>query len=147
MPRLDKRIEVAASPLAVFEVLGHVERLPRWKPGEVRASRLSERLGPGAVVRHETEACGTRLAWDAVIEDWAPGKRLAWRQLAGDWARNAGAWELQPAPGGRTRVRLLVDLELPHVLEFEVTEEEASHELSRGLDEALLNLKQLVERE
>lgn len=145
MPRLDKRIEVEAPPHAVFEVLGHVERLPRWKPGELRAARVQERTGKGVVVRHETEACGTRLSWDAVIEDWQPGKRLAWKQLQGDWTRNEGAWELRPKGRGRTEVRLLVDLELPHALDVEVTVEEADHELSRGLDEALLNLKALLE--
>ena len=145
MPSLDKRIEVRAPALAVFEFLGHAERMPRWMPGEVRASQVTEKRGPGAVVRHETEACGTRLSWDAVIEAWEPGKRLAWRQLHGDWARHEGAWELQPRGREATVVRLRVDLELPHVLEREVTAEEALSEISRGLDEALLNLKEQLE--
>jgi uncharacterized membrane protein len=144
MPLLDKRIEVHAPPLAVFEFLGHVERLPRWMPGELRAARITEQPGKGAVVHRETEACGTRLSWDAVIEDWVPGKRLAWRQLHGDWTRNLGAWELERR-GDATLVRLRVDLELPHALEREVTREEADHELSRSLDEALINLKQQLE--
>lgn len=145
MPVLDKRIEVGAPPLAVFEFLAHVERLPRWKPGEVRAARVHERTGAGTVVHHESEACGTRLSWDARIEDWVPGKRLAWKMLQGDWARNEGSWELQPARGGGTVVRLHADLALPHVLEREVTEEEAADELSRDLDLALMNLKEQLE--
>lgn len=144
MPVLDKRIEIQADPLAVFEFLGHVERMPRWKPGEVRAARVQEKRGLGAVVHHESEACGTRLSWDALIEGWEPGKRLAWRQLHGDWARNQGAWELKPSRGG-TLVRLRVDLALPHTLEQEVTEEEAADELSRDLDLALMNLKEQLE--
>lgn len=146
MPRVDKRIEVQAPPLRVFEVLGHVERWPRWRPGELRAARLNERQGQGAMVHSETELCGTRLSMDAVLEEWVPGERLAWRQLEGDWARNEGAWELLAQGPDRTLVRLRADLELPHMLEVEVTEEEAAHELSRSLDEALLNLKELLER-
>lgn len=145
MPVLDKRIEVEAPAQAVFALLGHVERLPRWKTGEVRAARVGEKQGPGAVVHHETEACGTRLSWDAVIEEWIPGKRLGWRQIKGDWQRNQGTWELQALGKGKTLVRIQVDLELPRVLDVEVTEEEATDELSRSLDEALLNLKDEVE--
>jgi uncharacterized membrane protein len=144
MPLLDKRIEVHAPPAAVFEFLSHVERWPRWKPGEVRAARLGEKQGKGAVVHHESEACGTRLSWDAVIEDWIPGKRLAWKQLKGDWARNEGAWELR-TKGQATEVRLRADLALPHTLDSEVTEEEADFLLSHSLDEALLNLKEQLE--
>jgi uncharacterized membrane protein len=136
---------VEAPALAVFEFLGHIERMPRWKPGELRAARVTEQRGPGALVRHESEACGTRLNWEAVIEEWVPGKKLAWRQVKGDWQRNQGTWELQALKGGKTLVRLSVDLELPRVLDTEVTVEEANDELSRTLDEALLNLKDEVE--
>ncbi|HEV8359572.1 MAG TPA: SRPBCC family protein [Candidatus Thermoplasmatota archaeon] len=144
MALLDKRIEVRAPPQAVFEFLAHVERMPRWKPGELRVARLTEARGKGAVVHHETEACGTRLSMDAVIEDWQPGKRLAWRQQQGDWARNQGAWELKATKQG-TVVRIVADLELPHTLDVEVTAEEAALDLSHGLDMALLNLKDELE--
>lgn len=144
MPLVDKRIEVRAPAMAVFEFLAHVERLPRWKPGEVRAARLNEKHGPGAVVHHEAEACGTRLSWDEVIEDWVPGKRLAWRMVEGDWRAYAGAWELAPTKEG-TMVRLRAELELPFALDALVTEDEAAWELGRDLDLALLNLKEQLE--
>lgn len=144
MALLDKAIRIRAPPSAVFAFLDHVERLPRWKPGEVRAARVTEARGRGAVVHHESEACGTRLSWDAVIEDWVPGKRLAWRQTKGDWARNEGAWELSQARDG-TMVRLRAEVELPHMLDREVTVEEALSDLSRALDVALLNLKDELE--
>lgn len=145
MPLLDKRIEVDAPAMAVFEFLGHVERLPRWWPGQVRAARVHERTGQGTVVHHETEACGTRLSWDARFEEWVPGKRLAWKQVSGDWLRHEGTWDLKAAGPGRTIVRLRAHVELPVMLEREVTEAEAAHELSRDLDMALLNLKDAVE--
>ena len=144
MPLLDKRIEVHAPPRQVFEVLGHVERWPRWMPLDVRCARVTEKQGAGMVVRHESNACGTRISWDAVAEEWLPGKRIAFRQVTGDWDRAAMTWDLQSSPKGCV-VRLRADLALPHTLEVEVTEDAAQDELSRSLDEALLNLKDLVE--
>jgi uncharacterized membrane protein len=144
MAMLDKRIEVRATPDAVFAFLGHVERWPRWLPFEVRAARVTEREGKGMVVRHESAACGTRLSWDAVAEEWLPGKRQAWRQLQGDWKGASMQWDLQASPEG-TVVRLRAELALPHMLDVEMTEAAAQQELSSCLDDALLNLKDALE--
>jgi uncharacterized membrane protein len=142
--RLDKRIEVQARPEAVWALLGHVERWPTWMPMALRAARATEREGPGMLVHQESAACGTRLSWDAVAEAWMPGQRMAWRQVQGDWKAARLEWELKPTRQG-TLVRLRAELDLPHVLERELTHEAADAELSASLDDALLNLKDLLE--
>lgn len=144
MALLDKRIEVQARPEAVWALLGHVERWPSWMPIALRAARATEREGPGMRVRQESAACGTRLSWDAVAEEWLPGKRMAFQQVEGDWEHARIEWELKPTRAG-TMVRLRAQLDLPHVLERELTHEAADAELSASLDDALLNLKDMLE--
>jgi uncharacterized membrane protein len=144
MAVLDKRIEVDARPEQVFAVLGHVERWPTWMPSALRVARVTEREGPGMLIRSESAACGTRLSWDAVAEEWLPGRKVSWRQVQGDWRKARIAWELSPGRRG-TVVRLHAELDLPHVLDVELTTEAADQELSASFDDALLNLKDLLE--
>lgn len=147
---LRKRIDIRATPEQVFDLLAHPEQAPRWQPGLVEATP-----GPGSedgLVREGagfeavSEAFGGLLRWRAETTDVAPARRLAWHQVEGAWKRNDARFRLEPIPGG-TRLHLEVDVEPPFALPTMRTFDEVDEELSRRYDDALLNLKDLLEAE
>lgn len=135
---LDKSIVIRAPPSAVYAWLAP-ERLALWDPRIVRATAVREGRFElvGRAVGHRFAA---RAAADA--ED---GRRFAWRQLAGDFERHGGEFTLEAVPDG-TRLHLVEDVEYPYVMPEVVTEEALRSGESRAADEALLRLKELVER-
>lgn len=143
--RLDKSIVIRATPKEVYEWLAPA-RMPRWDPSLTRAApRAGGGLAPGARFERVSRELGLRFAMDAEAVDAVEGRRFAWRQVAGDFETHEGAIDLEPTAEG-TRVHLVADVELPYVLPRLATDAEVRRELSRELDEALFNLKALVER-
>lgn len=141
---IDKSILIRAPPEQVFAWLSPC-RMARWDHSLLRASGHVP-LAPGARIERVARALGFRLESAAEAIDVEPGRRFAWRQVAGDYAQHRGAFTLEPAEGGATRLRLLAEVELPFVLPRMVTESELRSALDRDFDDALFNLKDLAER-
>lgn len=144
MPTLliDKSIVIRARPEKVFEWLAPA-RMSRWDASLVRAASNGP-LVPGARIERVVHALGFRLESAAEAVAVERGRLFSWRQVEGDYERHRGAYHLEAVPEG-TRVRLVEEVELPFVLPRLVTEHEIRQALSRDADEALLNLKDLVE--
>lgn len=136
---LDKEITIAAPPSRVFAWL-LPDRQARWDPSIVRAQAVGE-----ARFERIVRTQGHRFETTAETVDVQDGRRFAWRQVQGDFARHAGAFLLEPIPGG-TRVRLVADVEYPYQMPRLVREDDLKRELSEGADEALLRLKEILER-
>lgn len=139
---LDKSIVISAPPDQVFRWLAPT-RMPRWDKSVVRTA-LEGPLRPGARFERVSRALGHRFAMRGEATAVEPGHLLSWRQVAGDFAEHRGMFLLEPVPGG-TRVRLRADVEYPWVMPTLVTEADLQRLLSRQVDEALFNLKELVE--
>lgn len=144
---LDKSILIHAPPERVFAWLAP-ERMARWDPGLVRASGAGEGplLRQGARFQRVSRAVGHRFEMEAEAVAVEPERLFAWRQVAGDYEEHRGAFLLERVPEG-TRVRLTASVEYPYVMPVLVTEARLREEVSRDLDDALLNLKALAERE
>jgi len=137
--RLDKSILIRAPADAVLRWLAP-HRQPAWDPSVVRATALHdghfERVARAFGHRFESHAEATAFGAD----------RFAWRQLEGDFEEHAGAFTLAPGPRGATWVHLVADVEFPYVMPEVVTEAEIARTVSGEADEALLRLKEIVER-
>lgn len=152
---LDKTIDIQAPPQAVFSLLTRVAQSPRWLPGTVRATRdgggaagppaAVEALHQGSRVHTVVDAAGMRLQSAQELVAFRENALFGWRQHAGDFARHEGAYSLVPTPGGGTRLRLRMEVELPFVLPVFLTEAEVHHLFSSRMDRALMNLKDLAE--
>lgn len=149
---LRKVIEISAPPERVFQVLQEVDRAPRWQPGllEVDPSGAPGEgahhvLHEGAAFHARSAAFGGRFDMTAEATQVDPPRRIAWRQVRGDLEHFDERYELEATPGGGTRVRFALDVEVPFRLPQFVTQEEVREALSRRYDRALLNLKDLVE--
>lgn len=139
---IDKSIVIHASPERVFAWLAPA-RMPRWDKSLVRAA-VDGPLAPGARFERVTRALGHRFATRGEAVAVEAGHLLSWRQVQGDFAQHAGAFLLEAVPEG-TRVRLRADVEYPWVMPTMVTEEDLRRTVSRQVDEALFNLKELAE--
>jgi uncharacterized membrane protein len=143
---LDKSIRIHAPADRVFAWL-QPARQPLWDRSVLRASpRGDGPLHEGALVDRVTRALGLRLESAAETVALEAGRLFAWRQVEGDYEQHRGAFLLEAEGEDETRVRLLADVDLPYVLPRLVTEAEVQDALSRDADEALFNLKALVER-
>ena len=143
---LDKSIVIHAPPERVFEWLSPA-RMPRWDHRLVRAAArpFGQPLMSGAHFDRVSRELGIRFAMDAEAVAVEPGRVFAWRQSRGDFARHQGAFLLEAVAGG-TRVHLMADVELPYVLPRMMAEADIERALSREADDALFNLKRLVEQ-
>ena len=139
---LDKSILIHASPERVFAWLSPA-RQPAWDKSLVRAAGADLAQGARFGSVHRTVGC--RFETMAQATDVETGRRFAWRQLAGDYAIHEGAYTLEAVPDG-TLLHLRADVEMPYALPRLVTEDELRNDLSRQADDALFNLKALVER-
>jgi uncharacterized membrane protein len=143
---LDKSILIHASPGRVFAWLAPA-RQPVWDKSLLRSGGRDEApLHEGARFDRVASALGCRFesAAEAVaVED---GHLFAWRQVQGDYEENEGAFVLEPAPGG-TLLHFVADVELPFVLPRIATEAEVRAEVSRSVEAALFNLKEIAEAE
>ena len=120
--------------------------MPRWDHSLVRAAAHAPGpLARGAHFDRVSRELGMRFQMDAEAVAVEQGRLFAWRQVVGDFEEHRGAFMLEPFEDG-TRVRFLADVELPYVLPKLVTEAEIEAELSNEADDALFNLKALVEK-
>lgn len=138
--RLDKSILIRAAPEQVFAWLAP-HRQPSWDRSLVRATPLAEgrfdRVGRALGHRFESHARAT------AVEE---ARRFAWQQVDGDYEEHRGMFLLEPGPGGSTWLHLVADVELPYVMPEVVEESRLRRALSESADDALLALKDLVER-
>ena len=136
---LDKSILIRADAERVFGWLAP-HRQPSWDHSLVRATALA-----GGRFDRVGRALGHRFESHALATAFDPGRLFAWRQLDGDYEEHRGAFTLESVPEG-TRLHLVADVEFPYVMPRVVEEAELRRLVSEGADDALLTLKEMVER-
>jgi uncharacterized membrane protein len=143
---LDKSIRIHAPADRIFAWL-QPARQPLWDRTVLRASARGgdATLRAGTLVDRVTRALGLRFESAAETVALEAGRLFAWRQVEGDYEQHRGAFVLEPDGEGDTRVHLVADVDLPFVLPRLATEAEVEDALSRDADEALFNLKAVVE--
>lgn len=143
---LDKTIDIQAPPEAVFHLLTRVARGPAPPPARGGApSAPGDPLHLGSALYAVVDTVGVRLQSAQELVAFQENVLFGWRQREGDFARNEGAYALAPIPGGGTRLRLRMEVELPFVLPRLVTEAEVARDFSRRMDQTLMSVKDLLE--
>ena len=144
MIRIDREIDVARPPEAVFDHLADVERFPQWQPAIQRAEQVTPGpLGPGSqlklVLRGPTGPIDVLGEIDAIERP----SLLALRTLSGP-ADVEARCELRPEGVG-TRARFTASIELKGLLRF--AEGAARKTIERELPIALADLARRIESE
>ncbi len=146
MTRVERTIEIEASPERVFELLTDLDRLEDWATiaGESENPPLKP-LTQGATWKHKVKVAGVKLEgdWKVVAID-AP------RLVEYEATRSGGGWlkmRQRVAPTERgSRVELEVDYELPWgALGQAVDKLVVERGNEREADESLQNLKNILE--
>lgn len=104
--RVERTIDIEASPEAVWAVMVDVERWPDWTASMTRVERLDQGpFGPGCVVRI-TQPRVPAFQWR--VTQFDAGRSFTWeaRSLGG---HTVASHFVEPLGGGRTRVRLVVN--------------------------------------
>ena len=101
-----KTVDIAADPTRVWEVVADVERWSEWSETVTVARRLDDGpLRPGARTQLKQPRLPTGI-W--TVTELEPGQSFTWVQT-GPGLSTVGRHELDPLPGGGTRVRLTID--------------------------------------
>ena len=99
----EHRIDIAASPERVWQLLSELENYGQWNPYSPRAEG---RLVVGEEVRIEAHL-GDEVRWvNNLVTEVEPGKKLCWHSLEwyGFLARGFRCRNLQPLPDGGVRL-------------------------------------------
>ena len=108
-------VEVAAPPERVWEVVTDVERMGAISPENEGGQWLGGATGPAVGARFKGRNRRGRATWTTVCEvtEAVPGRSFAF--AVGGAARPSCTWryDLEPLPGGRTRVTETFELPRP----------------------------------
>ena len=146
MTRIERAIEIDASPEQVFELLTDLDRLQEWATiaGDTE-NPPAKPLSQGATWKHKVKVAGMELEGDwRVVAIERP------QLVEYEATRSGGGWlkmrqEVAPSPQG-SRVELQVDYELPlGALGQAVDKLVVERRNEREAEESLQNLKSILE--
>jgi len=136
---LQKTIEVAAPPQAVFDLWTHYANFPHFMSHvqEVRD------LGNGRSHWVVTGPAGATIEWDSVVTRFEPGELIAWRSEPGSTIGHAGSVRFEPTDGG-TRITLRMSYNAGGGLGQGIAALLGA-DPKRRIDDDLMRMKQFVE--
>jgi uncharacterized protein YndB with AHSA1/START domain len=116
MARLEFTLEIAAPPDRVF-LFFVPQRMPYWYGAEMEMQFEVQGGAPdfaaGQKVRLAGRLAGRDVTLTAVVTAYEWQRRLEWQFRDAYGVRGTQRWELEPAPGGATRLTMVDDYELP----------------------------------
>jgi ribosome-associated toxin RatA of RatAB toxin-antitoxin module len=105
-----RSIEVDAPPVACFEALADVRRLPDWQRAVCDVRVLEHDAdGRAAVVEYEVDARVRRVRY-RLRQLYDPPRLVRSEYLGGDFRNFAGEWRFTAVPGSDARTRVELDL-------------------------------------
>ncbi len=151
MVKIERRRYVAASPAALWEIIGDPDRFTEWYP-TVESFEVLEGAGLGRRQRLFSTWNGRQAEIDQVVTAFEPGRTLAWRheaeRLDGRPApvfARATHFTVRLAPEGPgTRVTLLAEIEPAGFLAGPLIRLVGARRVAGGMEQALAALHTVV---
>jgi uncharacterized protein YndB with AHSA1/START domain len=142
MTRVEREIEIAAAPEAVFAALADPDAHPRWRPAVETFRLLGEPpLGLGSRIEEIVRYRGKEYRSLVEVERFEPPRAIAFRALEAVFPFTLAAF-VEPAAGG-SRFRFVLDFERPRFLGVPVPFFGVL--MGRSMQEEAEGLKELVE--
>lgn len=139
--KLEESVIIARPPEELFRFWRNFENLPRFMDNlesvRIADDRRSHWVAKGPL--------GTRVEWDAEINNEIPGELIAWRSLPDADVDQAGSVHFSPAPGGATEVRVVMRYATPGGKLGEMTAHLLGSDPERQIADDLRRLKQVME--
>jgi uncharacterized membrane protein len=145
MSKIEKPIEIKATPEKVFNYIKDLEKQPDWMASIKSHKITSERKeGVGITTHCVTEPAGRRMEYDSEVTEWEENRRLAWECRPP--MKNKGSFTLEPIDDG-TRVLFEMEYELPYwLLGIIIDKIKVRKEIQESISKDLENLKDILER-
>ena len=110
MPYVERSIQVAADPKAVYTIAKEMESFPKFMPN-VKEVVVVSREPQATITRWHVHVIGRDLRWTERDEFDEQAPAIRYKQLEGDIRKFEGEWRFLPEDGG-CRVELTCDAEL-----------------------------------
>jgi uncharacterized membrane protein len=145
MTKIEKLIDIKATPEKVFNYIKDLEKQPEWMPSIKSHKITSERKeGKGITTHCITEPGGRKVEWDAEVIEWEENKKLAWECKPP--LKNKGRFTLEPTSEG-TNFMIEMEYELPYSVIGKIIDKVKVHKQMEGeIEEGLKNLKTVLEK-
>ena len=113
--KVEKSIEIAASPEKVWPFLAESEKVRQWYFPLQRFEYIGELQGHQATRLHfEEKVAGQVMKLNCEVTGWQENKRVAFRMMSGNVMKSyQERWTLEPIPSG-TRFTFMEEGELPY---------------------------------
>ena len=110
MDVIEKSIEVDVPIAAAYNQWTQFEEFPKFMEGVKEVRQLDDQR-----LHWKAQIAGKEKEWDAEIVQQIPDQVISWRSRSG--ASNAGEVRFDKAPGGKTRITLVLSYEPEGVVE------------------------------
>jgi uncharacterized membrane protein len=139
--RIQKTINVDASPEFVFQFWANYENFPRWM-SHVREVRD---LGDGRSHWVVDGPAGVPVEWNAELTRFVPDELLAWKSATGAAIRQSGIIRFEPNPDGSTRIDIKMTYNPPAGALGHTLASLFGVDPKKQMDDDLARLKVLIE--
>jgi ribosome-associated toxin RatA of RatAB toxin-antitoxin module len=108
MAKVNRSIEINATPEHVFKVITDYEKYPEFLTGAKRVT--AKRNGNTVDVTNEIAVVGTSIKYTLRMVEKAPHE-ISWSLVDGQFMKsNDGLWKLESAGEGKTRAHYSIDI-------------------------------------
>jgi uncharacterized protein YndB with AHSA1/START domain len=144
--KIQKSIEMAASPQEVWPLLVQPEAILKWFTLLESFAYTSEPPhGRGATFHYEERSAGRLMKCDYQVTNWVENQRFAFTLVSGPMPKDDQVWRIEPLPAG-SRITLEEDVELPGgVFGRMLLALGVGRMIGKHLQEMLVNLGRLAE--
>jgi len=140
--RVQKSIDIKASPEAVFDVWSRYENFPHFMSHVVEVRDLGQKRSHWIV----RGPAGANVEWNAVLTQSDRPNILAWKSEPGADVQNSGSVRLEPDGRGGTRATVEMTYQPPAGLLDQGLAMLMGNNPARQLEEDLTRMKQFIER-
>ncbi len=144
MAKIEKSIEIEASPKKVFSVTKELERMPEWM-ASMKSCKITskKRYGKGVTAHCVMQQMDRTVEYDIEMTEYDENKKAFWH--CEEPMRIDGSMTLIPT-NSKTKVTMTMDYDLPYSILGQVLDKlKMSGEMEKSMEESLKNLKKMLE--
>ena len=145
MTRIEKSIEIKASPEKVFPMMFWDGWMKWFAPFKKVDYTSKEKNKAGSTVHVIGELAGLKAEFDGENQETIENEKVAWRTTGGNFT-GFGFNALSPTKAG-TKVTIMMDYELPYSFLGKIIDKLRFHKaLEKGIETGLNKLKDMMEK-
>jgi uncharacterized membrane protein len=144
LARIEKSIEIKASPEKVFSTTKELERMPEWM-STMKSCKITskKRYGKGVTAHCVMQQMDRTMEYDIEITEYNENEKASWH--CDEPMRIDGSMTLKPTDS-KTKVTMVMDYELPYSILGQIIDKlKMSGQMEKSMEESLKTLKKMLE--